>query len=733
MRNYHIKLYIFSLLIFFICTKTTLHAQQIIRTIAGVGSTSYFGDGGPAVAAGIGTAFSVAVNDSGDVFICDNYNNVIRKVRKDGIISTYCGIAYPTFGGDEGLATAAGISVPYSLALDPIGNLYIADAANLRVRKVDTGFIIHTVAGIGGSGYFNYDGIPATSAKIGAGGVALDASGNIYVGDANSRVRKINTSGIISTVAGNSSVGYSGNGGAATAASFDGPIGVCVDNAGNIYIADKNNNVVRKVNASGIVSVFAGTGSYGFSGDGGQATAAKFNGPNAVRIDPQGNVIIVDQSNNRIRKVNSAGIISTIAGSTGTVGFAGDGGAPTAAVLGTPGDVCWNRYGNMFISEKSGNSTTTYGRRIREVITIDTLHLTANTGDTVCGYSHVLFTAHELTEHYSCVFTWKLNGANVGINANTYYSDSVNNGDVITCTIIDTASGGFIIAVSDTIHMVVRPVVFPQVLITNSSDTLCAGERAYLTAHPLNGGPAPRYMWELFSHLPVLGTSDTFSYVPHVGDIITCIMISNAVCAHPDTVQGSRAMVVNTSYPPVITLDPHPNDTIAYWGEVITLFTQLTYEGTHPTFQWYRNGAPIAGATNSVLHEGVYANDTLYCVMHSNAPCVFPHEDTSDVMYISIGDLAVKYMTPEYAHFRISPNPNNGSFYIKGLVPNSINGQANITITDLPGKIILSKAIPISNGYIDAPINLSAGIAKGIYLLNIKYGGGSRVLRFVVD
>ncbi len=713
---------------------------QKIRTIAGNGvGDSVSGNGGCAINATMGQIFSVAVDHHGNVYIADNYYNMIRKVTPDGTISRFAGLGYPYYTGDGGPASASALSAPFSLAFDVVGNLYVADAANLVIRRIDTSGNITTVAGNHYSaGYFNGDGIAAVGAKIGApGGICLDNAGNLYIADANSRIRKVNTSGIITTVAGNGSVGYTGNGGPATNAALDGPIGVDVDNAGNIYIAEKSNNVVRKVNTSGIISVFAGS-TGGFSGDGGMATAAKFNSLNAVRHDIYGNVYIADQNNQRIRKVDTTGHIYTVVGNpafvTG-VGYAadyyGDGGPATNARLANPSDICFDDYGNMFIADKGAGVATSVGHRIREVFKIDTMHLSVTPGDTICGTAHVVYTATEFVPHYCSAFVWRKNGVIVGYDAPTYVTDSVHDHDVITCTKIDTSHGGFVIAVSDTIRMVVKPVVVPDATVVSSIDSICEGQPITLNATPVNGGTSPTYDWYLFGVL--IGSGSVLTYIPHVGDIVTCVMHSNAICAIPDTSHTQFRVNVNESNHPTIFLDPHPNDTIAFWGQIITLFTTRTLEGSAPTYQWYENDIAIPGATNSSYDEEIYYDVAIYCVMHSSAYCVVPDYDTSNVMHIWRGrlGLGVNNINDKNANFNLSPNPNTGSFAIKGTLPVNIN-STHFIITDVLGKVVYDEEVPAQRGIMNHCIHLRDDLPNGMYLLNIKYDGGNSLVHFVI-
>jgi hypothetical protein len=252
--------------------------------------------------------------------------------------------------GDGGQATAAGINTPRALTFDAKGNLYIADYGNNLIRKVNTAGIITTIAGNGMSG-FSGDGGQATSASLnGPKGIALDGIGNIYISDAyNMRIRKVNTLGVITTIAGKGTAGFSGDGGQATSAELNYPERVIVDAANNFYIADYYNNRVRKINTAGIITTIAGNGTGGFSGDGGQATAAGLNQLTEVALDAANNLFIVDFLNNRIRKVNSSGIISTVAGN-GTAGFSGDGGQATAAKLNNPYGISFDCIGNLYIA-----------------------------------------------------------------------------------------------------------------------------------------------------------------------------------------------------------------------------------------------------------------------------------------------------------------------------------------------------------------------------------------------
>ncbi|HTB30793.1 MAG TPA: hypothetical protein VK808_02135, partial [Bacteroidia bacterium] len=303
---------------------------QIISTIAGNGWAGYTGDGGPATAAEINTPPDISSDNSGNIWIADVYNNCIRYVNVARTITTVAGNGVRGYSGDGGPATAAELAEPWGVAQNGSGTLYIADYSNNRIREVNSSGIISTVAGNGVYGYTG-DGGPATAAEVGEPiAVAFDPFGNYYIVD--NTIRKV-TGNIISTVAGANVFGYSGDGGPATAAELNDPTGIAADASGNYYIADYHNNRIRKVNISGIISTIAGNGVAGYSGDGGPATAAELNLPWSVTLDASGNIYIADMYNACIREVNTSGIISTVAGMGGHPGFTGDGGLATAAEM----------------------------------------------------------------------------------------------------------------------------------------------------------------------------------------------------------------------------------------------------------------------------------------------------------------------------------------------------------------------------------------------------------------
>ena len=304
---------------FFLFSFAGVHGQ-IIATIAGNGIVDTAGNGSLATAASLLGPWGVAVDGNGNVFISSFllgpgiYSNNVRKVSSSGIITTFAGTDTFGFSGDGGPATLARLCNPNCLAFDKKGNVYIAEMnGNKRVRKVDTNGIITTFAG-NGSATFSGDGGPATAAGLGTGaGICSDEIGNIYIAAGN-RIRMVNAAGIISTVAGTGMGGYTGDGGPATAAKIYAQGQIAIDHHGNLYIAELNSNRVRKINTSGIITTIAGNGMQGYSGDGGPATAAQLFKPTGLFTDNCDNVFIADTWNNVIRIVNDSGVIRTYAG-----------------------------------------------------------------------------------------------------------------------------------------------------------------------------------------------------------------------------------------------------------------------------------------------------------------------------------------------------------------------------------------------------------------------------------
>jgi uncharacterized protein (TIGR03437 family) len=325
----------------------------IIGTIAGSGILGFYGDTLPAVRAQFASPWGLAIDRSGNIFIADTFNDRIRRISPDGIITTIAGINGAGYQGDNGPAIFARLNRPTGIAVDSSGNVFIADTVNHRIRKIDASGTIVSIAGTGAAG-FSGDGGPAVSAQLNMPeSLAVDASGNIYVADTgNHRVRVISPRGTITTVAGSDPA--AGDGGPATKALLFQPSGVAFDASGDLYVSDTLNNRIRRIGREGIIATFAGTGSPGYSGDNGLATRAQLNQPNGLSFDSAGNLYIADTGNHVIRMVNPSGLISTVAGS-GVLGNSGDTGAAKLATLFSPSDVVVDRAGNIYVADSGNN------------------------------------------------------------------------------------------------------------------------------------------------------------------------------------------------------------------------------------------------------------------------------------------------------------------------------------------------------------------------------------------
>jgi sugar lactone lactonase YvrE len=308
-----------------------------IETVLGNGIAGAFGVGlrGPEVS--LNHPQGLATDEQGNLYVVEIGNQRLLLVDRQGMVGTLAGLGRPQYSGDEGPAREAGLSLPSDVCRDAEGNIYIADHDNHRVRKIDTAGIMHTLAGTGESGFSGDEG-PAVSARLNHPvALAVAADGSIYIADkSNHRVRRVDKSGRIHTVAGNGATGYGGDGIPAPYAPLDSPRGLAVDQQGNLYIADEPANRVRKVDSTGIITTVAGTGTPGFSGDGRRAISAALNQPRVVIVDNAGSIYVVDSENHCIRRIAPDGTISTIAGIGGVPGFLGDGGRADRALLYSP-------------------------------------------------------------------------------------------------------------------------------------------------------------------------------------------------------------------------------------------------------------------------------------------------------------------------------------------------------------------------------------------------------------
>jgi len=499
--------------------ENNLNGQNII-TIAGNGGVGYSGDGGPATAATFYYPRGAAIDKAGNLYIADGSNNVIRMINLGDTISTFAGNGTAGYSGDGGLATNASFNYPYALATDASGNVYICDVNNSSVRKIDRGDTITTIAGNGTTGYSGDSGF-ATAAELNAvHGVAVDRKGNIYLADyGNNRIRKINDTGMISTIAGNGTAGFSGDSGMATAAEISSPIGIAVDSLGNIYIADYGNERIRKINDTGMISTIAGNGNTGYTGDGGPATSAEMFGPITFALDDSGNIYFSDVENNAVRKIDRTGIISTIAGN-GSAGFSGDGGLATAAQLYWPEGLAKDSKGNIYISE-------VLNCRSREI----PIPLTATTDSVIniCKAGN-LGSIKVTPEGGRSPYTYSWSNGQTSASATGLTSGSY------TVTIKDMAN----YMAQDTASIIEPPVLTVSPLATPT--TVCSGTPAILAINAAGGTNVYTYSWSTGA------TTSTLSVSPDSGTTYSFIVMDKSGCTYDSSVR------VNTLPTPTVSL-----------------------------------------------------------------------------------------------------------------------------------------------------------------------------------
>jgi trimeric autotransporter adhesin len=612
-----------------VVTAIAIPGSGIIITVAGSGTCGYSGDGGAATSAKLCSPSAVAVDASGNIYIADTGYGYIRKVNTTtGFISTVAGNGAPY--SSSGPATSTGVGIALGIAVDASGNIYIADSSDSRVLKVNaaTG-VMNSIAGTGTAGYSG-DGGPATSAYLDApAGLSLDTGGNLYIASSgDSRIRKVNPAGTISTVAGTGTAGYSGDGGAATSAELNLPEGVYVDASGNIYIADWENNRIRKVNTAGIITTVAGTGTAGYSGDGGAATSASLNLPQGVYVDASGDIYIADGANNRIRKVNgTTQTITTVAGN-GTAGYSGDGGIATSAELNFSGfgmgSVYVNAAGTIYISDNDNN-------RIRAVGPVaNALGITIATSGSPSVYgSPVTFTAAVPSGDTNTVTFYSgsnpLGTATPGNGIASLTISSLAAGvNPITASI--AAGGSYPAATSDIIDQIVNPLTSTISISNIPSNAGYGGSFTATYSYSGNGSPS------VSSSTPsVCAASDSNVYYLGIG---TCTLQANAPATAAYAAATGSAQSFTVSPPTVASLSPTsgPESTpVTISGRGFGLSpktTTVAFNGTVANISSWSNTAIVAevpiGATtgNVVVTAGGTASNGVMFTVQATTPTI---------------------------------------------------------------------------------------------------------------
>ena len=680
-----------SILILILVLTSHWSYSQIINTIAGNGSLSYSGDGGPAIAASFDSR-SLAEDRNGNIYFSDDFSHRIRKISTSGIMSTVAGNGSTVYSGDGMPATATGMN-PTDVAVDTSGNLYIADRNNHRIRKVNTAGIISTIAGTGVAGTSG-DGAAATAAKISNPcSLTLDKYGNIYI-STDFKVRKIDLSGTITTYAGGGGYVwfYAANGHSATGISAGmEPMGLTTDTAGNLYIADTFNNAVRKVNTAGIITTVAGLGVAAYYGDGYQATNAGLNSPFDVAVDSLNNLYISDYGNYVIRKVNmTTGIISTFAGSISAT-VLGDGGPATSARVGKSTGIIADNYGVVISSDT---------RRIRRVCfgtTIPTISISGM--DTVCAGTTVSYTSSVAGGGTMPSYKWKVNGINAGTGSTFSYAPA--NGDVVKCILRSSATCSYPdTAASISLIAVVTPTVSPTVSISSSSMVVCSGTMVTFNSLISGGGILPIYKWQVNGVDVGTGTLPTYTYTPSNLDVINCTIISHEACAVPTvTVSPNITMTVNPS-PVMFTLG-----TSGTYADSAVLSLSGSQIGI--TYNLL-DGSSIYGSlagTGSTLPFTVFSTGNYFITATSALGC----SDSTNSISVTIIDTSTGIKNIDASSVMVYPNPAGDKLFVEGSQPFLLQ------ILDLTGRVLIERTCSATKSAVDI-----SDLKSGLYLLKVN-------------
>jgi gliding motility-associated-like protein len=829
---------LFSFTLFFVATSLQ---SQVITTIAGNGTSGYSGDGGPAINAQLGDMYYCypAIDNAGNIYIAQTSHNTIRKIDASGVITTIAGTpGIIGYSGDGGPAVNALLYHPTFIAIDNANNIFFGDRNGDIIRKIDPSGIITTVTGQATTACGVGDGGPLLSAQFWANSAAIfDQAGNLYISDfACNTVRKVNTSGVITTIAGNGTLGYSGDGGPATSAKMAYPCKVAVDNTGNVYIPDAQNHRIRKVSPAGIITTVAGNGTNGYSGDGGPALNAQLSFPGSVVIDNSGNLYIGDY-NNVIRKIDPAGIITTFAGN-GITGYSGDGGPAILASLQlTEGRISIDNNNNIyFVNHNSGevvrkitncltasitqqptnvslcssgnasftiaatnanshqwqvntgtgwnnvvdngtysgaatNSLSVSGASVAmnnyqyrcvvnnscgnifsfaSLLTVtapSTPSITINaTNTTICAGTNITFNATSLNGGAASVFQWKKNGSNVGTNSNTYTDNTLSNGDIISCILVSNAACVTTAnATSNTLPITVTPVLTPGITISASANNICAGSPVNFISSINNGGTAPSYQWK--KNGTTVGTNSA-SYSDNTfinGDIVSCTLTSNYSCpTSPSAASNLITMSVISLTTPLISINA--NATSICPGDLATFNAAATNAGPSPTYQWKKNGINVGSNATTYADNSINQGDIISCaITTATGTCLSTKDASSNTITMNLFNPPVvtldqtstlcsnstrilnagnftSHIWSDGSSNQTLAISNVGTYYVTVIDKNGCSGSDTTRITTLLAQPagFLSEDTSICN-YGSLKINADAGYAA--YSWNNNYRG----------
>jgi len=583
----------------------------IVSTLAGSGTFGYVN--GTGAAASFNTPSGITIGAGGNLYLADELNNVIREITPSGVVSTYAGINNRP-GFSNGTIGTASFSLPYDIAIDGSGNMYVADEYFNLVRKITPGGIVSTLAGSGSAGSANGNG--AAASFNGLFGIAVDAAGNIYVSDSgNNLIRKITPGGAVSTFAGSGANGSTnGNG---TAASFYGPTGIAVDAIGNVYVADDGNELIRVIDPSGNVTTLAGS-SLGYLD--GTGAVAMFNNPTGLSMDAARNLYVADQVDNHIRKVITTGYKIntplppglTFDATTGTIS-----GTPTAASPATDYTITAYNLG--------GSSITTVN-----ITVIDAAIITFNPipPKTVCDpdFDPGATVVTPVTT-LNPPITYTSSNASVA----TIVAGKIHITGAGTSTI--TASEGTLLAMQT---LTVSPAVVPTITISPVAIDTCQGSAAAYTAMITNGGTSPVYQWQINGQNSGINSPQFTSSNLNDNDKITCTLTSNALCTTNATATSNVALFnIYTQVFPSVTIISTASGSICA-GTEVDFIAKASTPDNNPTYQWQVNGINAGTNSQTFGSTNLGNGDVVTCILISNAKCLVNPDALSNAITISL-------------------------------------------------------------------------------------------------
>jgi gliding motility-associated-like protein len=640
----------------------------ILSSAAGSNVQGYSGDGGPALQAKIAFPGAMTADNAGNVYFIDQAR-AIRKISTNGIITTIAG-EKELYGnsGDGGLLKNALFRSIVDICCDNAGNLYIVDQVSGVVRKANlTTGIINMFAGtIPG---FSGDNGPAKNASLGwPSAVAADNAGNVYIADeANHRIRKVDAAGTITTIAGTGAEAISGDGGQATKAAFKSIMDLAVDNTGSyLYIAEENYGVRKIVLGNGTITRYAGNGTPGYSGDNGPPDQAQVN-PSHLSVDGNGDLYISDYYSDVVRKVFCTVPLMTSAlpadtavcpGSTVQMNLTslytaryqwqlntGTGwndinnnapyaGATTASLTITGTPIGMNNYQYRCNMVNNCSSLISPVTRLHITQTTPTIGITSSITNVCTGVS-IVFKANTSNGGLAPVYQWKKNGINTGTNSNTYQTASLSKGDLITCTLTSNAPCALPVTVTSNTITMTGNAVTPAITIMEAKNNICAGTYVTFVAHPTNGGNTPAYQWKKNGVNTGINNASYIDNTLADGDVISCVLTSTSPCAVPVTAtSNSIVMKVVTTIVPTIAIAT--SSTTLCPGTSLTFTTGITNGGAMPVYQWKKNGVNV-GANSSTYTNNVWNNgDIITCVLTSNSTCAAPAPVTSNAITLTV-------------------------------------------------------------------------------------------------